>query len=68
MYGRIQESPSRTETYNYVGRLSKKEERLFEIEKFEQYLFCETHTYTKELFKEKFIVEKEKEEMENVPQ
>ena len=68
MYGRIQESPSRTETYNYFGRLSKKEERLFEIEKLEQYLFCETHTYTKELFKEKFIVEKEKEEMENVPQ
>ena len=68
MYGRIQESPSRTETYNYFGRMSKKEERLFEIEKLEQYLFCETHTYTKELFKEKFIVEKEKEEMENVPQ
>ena len=62
IYGKIQDAPSRTATYNYLYKLSEKEERLFEIEKFEKYLFYETHTYTKELFKEKFINLKEKEE------
>lgn len=32
------------------------EEKLFEIEKFEKYLFKETHTYTIELFNTRFIV------------
>lgn len=59
---RVQESASRTATYNYIYRLSQREEKLFGIEDFEGYLFCETHTYTKELFKEKFIDIKEQEE------
>lgn len=58
-------SESRDITYGYFGKLAQTEKRLFDIDKFEKYLFHETHTYTKELFQEKFIDQKEKEECIN---
>ena len=42
--------------------LARQEERLFDIDKLEDYLFRETHTYTQKLFEENFIEKKEKEE------
>ena len=63
-FGRTQDSPAREATYDYLEQLAKQEKRLFEIDKFEKYLFNETHTYTKELFKERFIDLKESEELE----
>ena len=42
--------------------LRRRKKKLFDVDKFEEYLFHETHTYTKVLFKEKFIDTKEKEE------
>jgi len=64
-FDKTQESPAREATYNYFEQLAKQEKRLFEIDKFEKYLFNETHTYTKELFKDRFINLKEKEELED---
>ena len=58
-------SESRDITYGYIGKLAQTEKRLFDIDKFEKYLFQETHTYTKALFQEKFIDPKEKEECVN---
>ena len=56
------ESESRNLIYDHHENLAKKEKKLFDVDKFEEYLFHETHTYTKVLFKEKFIDTKEKEE------
>ena len=42
--------------------LAQQEERLFDIDSFENYLFNETHTYTESLFDTKFVKIKEKEE------
>lgn len=50
------------ENYKYFMKLAQQEERLFGIEKFEGYLFNETHTYTQSLFENNFIKLKEKEE------
>lgn len=52
---KITESPAREENYSYFFKLASQEEKLFEIEKFEKYLFDETHTYTKDMFQEKFV-------------
>lgn len=54
-YGKIKESAARNATFDYFMRLSKEEERLFGVEKFEGYLFKKTHTYTKRLFEQNFI-------------
>lgn len=51
--------PARNQTYNYIAGLAQKETRLFGIDKFEQYLFYKTHTYTKEEFNIKFVQIKE---------
>ncbi|WP_270556604.1 hypothetical protein [Dorea amylophila] len=61
-YGKIQWSPARKQNYNYIMNLAGQEERLFGIEKFESYLFKETHTYTQDLFENNFIKIKEQEE------
>ena len=61
-YGKIQQSQSRDQTYGYVMHLAQQEEKLFDIDKFEKYLFNETHTYTQSLFEEYFVLPKEKEE------
>ncbi len=61
-YPKIPKSESREENYSYIMRIANTEERLFEIEKFEKYLFKETHTYSKELFNTKFIVPMESNE------
>lgn len=63
VYGKIQPSVSRQKTYEYISKLAKKEVCLFHIDKLKDYLFSETHTYNKEMFNEKFILEKEKEEV-----
>ena len=55
-------SPSREGIYGYVFERAEEEEKLFDIDKFEQYLFRETHTYTPSLFKKEFVLPKEREE------
>ena len=54
-YGKIKPSPAREANFNYILRRAGQEEKLFQVEKLEQYLLKETHTYTKELFNEKFV-------------
>lgn len=61
-YGKVQQAPARNQTYDYFMSLAKQEERLFDIDKFEKYLFNETHTYTKSLFEDNFVRLKEEEE------
>ena len=64
-YEKVAESMSRDANYNYFMRLAGREKTLFEIDKFEKYLFYETHTYTQSEFEEKFIYPMELEEKEN---
>ncbi len=54
-YPTVQESESRTESFSYILRLAHKEEKLFDVENFEKYLFKETHTYSKEIFESNFV-------------
>lgn len=61
-YEKVQQAPARDQTYGYIMSLAKQEERLFDIDKFEQYLFHETHTYTQSEFEDNFVRLKEKEE------
>ena len=61
-YPKIQKSESLRENYSYILNLAKTEKRLFEIDKFEGYLFKKTHTYDKEEFDEKFIKQMERQE------
>lgn len=61
-YGKIQYSQAREQNYGYLMKLARQEERLFDIDKFEGYLFNETHTYTQSLFEDNFIKLKEREE------
>ena len=61
-YKKIQKSQARDQNYNYVMKLAQREERLFEIDKFENYLFKETHTYTQTEFENLFVKLKEEEE------
>lgn len=60
---RIQPSEGRDETYGYFLNRAKTEKKLFGIEKLEQYLFSETHTYSKSDFENNFV--KAMEEAEN---
>lgn len=61
-HSKTQLSPARDQNYGYFMNLAQQEERLFGIDKFEEYLFKETHTYTKRLFEERFVRVKEQEE------
>lgn len=61
-HSKIPKSQSRDANYAYIHRLAQKEEKLFDVEKLEQYLFKETHTYSKELFQSEFIVRMERQE------
>lgn len=61
-YGKIPNSEARNTNYNYIMRLAKQEKKLFDIDKFEKYLFNETHTYTEEVFQNNFVKVKESEE------
>ena len=61
-YGKVQESPARDQNYGYFMSLAEQEERLFGIDKFEEYLFEEVYTYTKSLFESNFVRIKEQEE------
>ncbi len=54
-YTKVQESEGRSENFSYIMGLARKEETLFDIEKFQKYLFKETHTYSKEVFHKKFV-------------
>lgn len=62
---RIPDAPARRKNYDYIYNLAEMEQKLFGIDKFEGYLFRETHTYTKDLFKMKFAVPMEQKENEN---
>lgn len=61
---KIPESTERDMNYSYIFQRAEQENRLFGIEKFEKYLFNETHTYTKELFEKDFIIPRNREENE----
>lgn len=61
-YGKDQEAPARERTYSYIMGLAEQEERLFDIDKLEKYLFRQTHTYTKAQFEESFVRPMEQEE------
>ena len=61
-YSKIQESKARSQNYDYIMKLANQEEKLFEIDRFEKYLFDETHTYTAVSFEKKFVRIKEEEE------
>lgn len=61
-YGKDQKAPAREQTYSYIMALAEQEERLFDIDKFEKYLFRKTHTYTKAQFEERFVRPMEEEE------
>lgn len=54
-YPVVQKSESRDKNYSYIYERAGQEEKLFNIEDFEGYLFQKTHTYTKEMFQEKFV-------------
>lgn len=61
-YDKVPESPAREANYSYFLKLASQEKKMFDIEKFEKYLFNETHTYTKVMFEEKFVAVMEKKE------
>lgn len=61
-YPQTPPSKNREATYSYVFRLAQTEEKLFDIGKFDAYLFNETHTYTKEEFYTNFILPMEQSE------
>lgn len=63
-YGKIQKSEALEQSYGYFMNLAQQEERLFELDKFESYLFNEVHTYTQSLFENSFVKPKEQEEKE----
>lgn len=57
-----QKSENLHNNYSYIFKLAQTEEKLFDIDKFEKFLFKETHTYNKELFKSKFVNRMEEQE------
>lgn len=61
-HDKIPKAPARDLNYGYFFERAQKEKRLWGIDKFEKYLFSETHTYTKNEFEEKFVRPKEIEE------
>lgn len=61
-YLKVQESKSRNENYIYILNLAKSERRLFDVDKFEGYLFKGTHTYDEDEFRRLFIELMEKQE------
>lgn len=61
-YGKVANYPARESIYRYTFERAEEEEKLFDIDKFEQYLFKATHTYTPSLFEKNFILPKEHEE------
>lgn len=56
-YPKIQKSESRNKINDYILERASQEEKLFGIDKFQGFLFKETHTYTKEMFENIFIPE-----------
>ena len=60
--GKVANYPARESIYRYTFERAEEEEKLFDIDKFEQYLFKATHTYTPSLFEKNFILPKEREE------
>ena len=64
-YSRAKKSVERDKVYGHTRRMAKKERMMFEIEKFEKYLFSETHTYTVDEFNENFVSRIEKFEGED---
>lgn len=61
----IPNSDGRNEHYRYIQSRSGVENRLFDVDKFEKYLFRSTHTYTKTEFIDKFVNHMEKQEKVN---
>lgn len=58
----IPNSDGRNAHYSYIQSRSGVEKRLFDVDKFEKYLFQSTHTYTKTEFIDKFVNRMEKQE------
>ena len=54
-YGAAQKSPSRDKNYSYFLDRAQMEETLFGVERFKNFLFCNTHTFTGEMFLNYFV-------------
>lgn len=61
-YGKIPKSQGRDENYTYFLDRAEVESILFDISSFKKYLFKDVHTYSRELFKDKFVIPMEKAE------
>lgn len=61
----IPNSDGRNANYSYIQSRSGVEKRLFDVDRFEKYLFRSTHTYTKIEFIDKFVNHMEKQEKVN---
>lgn len=59
---KLQKSESRDNIYLSVLAKARMEDILFGIDKFQGYLFKDVHTFTKEIFLEKFVLPMEKRE------
>ena len=64
-YQMAEESVSRDKIYAHNRRMAKEERKMFGIEKFEQFLFKNTHTYTRDEFNNNFVKRIEKLESED---
>ncbi len=54
-YGAVQKSASRDKNYLYFLDRAQMEETLFGVERFKNFLLCNTHTYTGEMFLDNFV-------------
>lgn len=61
-YGEMQNAPARDTNYNYIFNRAQAEQKLFDVDKLEGHLLKETHTFTKEMFEEKFVKKMEQTE------
>lgn len=59
---RVQEAPDREANYAFIRERAQQEKKLFGVDKLERYLFFDTHTYTTEVFEQKFVIPREQEE------
>ena len=57
---RLEQSQSRDDLYGYMGRLAQQEACFWDIGRFAGYLLKNSHTYSQEEFREKFVEPMEK--------
>lgn len=55
-YSIVQDSAKRKAIYAHINKCAEREEKLFGLDRFENFLCHDTHTYTSDEFNEKFVV------------